>query len=85
MNPTTKERLIEKVESALDQVRPYLAVDGGNVEVVEITDDYLVRLKWLGSCQYCNMTAMTMRIGIEETIKNQVGVIQGVEAINNPK
>ncbi len=85
MNSATKESLIQEVELALDEVRPYLAVDGGDIEIVEITEDYRVRVKWLGSCQYCNMTAMTMRAGVEETIKNRVSVIKGVEAINNPK
>ena len=84
MTLANKELLLAEVESALEDVRPHLAVDGGDVELIDITDDYLVQIKWLGSCSTCNMTAMTMQAGITETIKHKVSQIQGVEAINDP-
>jgi Fe-S cluster biogenesis protein NfuA len=74
--------LYNRVNLALDTVRPHLAVDGGNVEIVEITDDNVLKIKWLGACEGCNMSWMTMRAGIEQTIKNQVPEISGVEAVN---
>jgi Fe-S cluster biogenesis protein NfuA len=74
--------LYNRVNLALDTVRPHLAVDGGNVEIVEITDDNVLKIKWLGACESCNMSWMTMRAGIEQTIKNQVPEISGVEAVN---
>ena len=74
--------LLEKVESALDKVRPHLKVDGGNVEVVEITEDMKVKIKWLGNCESCSMSGMTMRAGIAEAIKTYVPEIVGVEAVN---
>ena len=77
-----KNELIEKIELALNDVRPHLKVDGGDVEVVDITDDHIVKIKWLGACQSCSMSAMTMKAGIEETIKRVVPQINGVEAIN---
>ena len=82
MSITEKEVLLERVEEALNDVRPHLKVDGGNVEVIEITDDFHVKIKWLGACQSCSMSAMTMKAGIEQTIKRQVPEITGVVAIN---
>jgi Fe-S cluster biogenesis protein NfuA len=63
-------------------VRPHLVVDGGNVEVVDITDEHVVIIKWLGNCESCFMSAMTMKAGIEETLKNKIPEVTGVEAIN---
>jgi Fe-S cluster biogenesis protein NfuA len=77
-----KEKLLEQVDRALDDIRPHLAVDGGNVEVVELTDDLRVRVKWLGNCQSCTMSAMTMKAGIEQAIKGKVPEVIGVEAVN---
>lgn len=77
-----KELLFQQVELALGDIRPHLAADGGNVEIVEITDDMTVRVKWLGNCENCNMSFMTMRAGIEQAIKNKVPGILHVEAVN---
>lgn len=74
--------LIKKVEEALDQVRPYLQADGGNVSLLEITDDYVVKLELLGACKSCSMSMMTLKAGIEESIKRSVPEIKGVEAVN---
>jgi Fe-S cluster biogenesis protein NfuA len=74
--------LVIKVEEALDQVRPYLQADGGNVSVIEITKDYIVKLELLGACKSCSMSMMTLKAGIEETIKRAVPEIKGVEAVN---
>jgi len=73
----------KKIEEALNTIRPYLLADGGNVELVEITDDLIVRVELKGSCQSCSMSTMTMRAGIEETIKRAVPEIKAVEAINS--
>ena len=82
MSIEEKEQLLRRVETALDDVRPHLQVDGGNVELVDITDDMTVQIKWLGNCESCNMSAMTMRAGIEQSIRSKVPGIIGVEAIN---
>ncbi len=74
--------LIQRVEDALDQVRPYLQADGGNVSLVEITDDQIVRLELLGACKSCSMSMMTLKAGIEESIMRSVPEIKGVEAVN---
>lgn len=77
-----KTRLWEAVEAALDDIRPHLAVDGGNVEVVEVTDDLTVRVRWLGSCETCTMSAMTMKAGVEQAVKSKLPQIRAVEAVN---
>lgn len=77
------ESLHRKVEEALDTIRPYLEADGGNVEVVEITADQTLRLELKGACRTCNMSHMTMRTGIEETIRRAVPEIKQIISVNN--
>jgi len=74
--------LIKKVESALEQIRPYLQADGGDVSLIEITDDYIVKLELKGACKSCSMSMMTMKAGIEESIKRVAPEIKSVQAIN---
>ena len=76
------DQLIEKIERALDSMRPYLAADGGNVRVLDVTDDRTVRLELLGSCGSCPMSAMTFKGGLEEAILKAVPEIRKVEAVN---
>ncbi len=71
-----------KVEAALEQIRPYLLADGGNVALVEITDDKIVKVELLNACKSCSMSMMTLKAGIEETIMREVPEIKGVEAVN---
>ncbi len=78
----TNESLEKKVEEAIDTIRPYLKADGGDVKIVEITEDKRVILELLGACGTCKMSVTTFRAGIEESIKKAVPEITGVEAIN---
>jgi Fe-S cluster biogenesis protein NfuA len=75
--------LKRRVEDALQQIRPYLQADGGDVNLVEITSEMVVKLELLGACKSCSMSMMTMKAGIEESIKRAVPEIKEVEAINN--
>ncbi|MCO6487968.1 MAG: NifU family protein [Phaeodactylibacter sp.] len=77
-----KQGLLERVDEALNSVRPHLAVDGGNVEVVDVTEEKVVKIKWLGTCENCSMTVMTMKAGIEQAIMGRIPEISGVEAVN---
>ncbi len=77
-----KSSLVQKVNDALSDIRPFLAIDGGNVEVIDITDDMIVHVKWLGNCSNCNMSQMTMKAGVERAIKQQLPEIKSVVAIN---
>ena len=74
--------LLDRVEAALDTIRPYLLTDGGNVSVEDITPENVVKLKLLGSCGSCPMSIMTLKAGIEEAIKKAVPEITAVEAMN---
>ena len=77
-----QQELYRKVENALNQIRPYLEADSGNVSLLSITDDFIVRLQLHGSCSSCSMSAMTLKAGIEETILKMVPEIRGVEAVS---
>jgi Fe-S cluster biogenesis protein NfuA len=79
---TDQERLYSEVKAALDKIRPYLEADGGDVKIVEITDKNVVMIELLGACGSCPMSTMTMKAGVEETIKKEVPEIKSVEAIN---
>jgi Fe-S cluster biogenesis protein NfuA len=74
--------LLERVEAALDTIRPYLETDGGNVSVEDITPEGVVKVKLLGSCGSCPMSIMTLKAGIEGAIMKSVPEITGIEAIN---
>jgi Fe-S cluster biogenesis protein NfuA len=73
-------RLIDRVEAVLDEIRPALQIDGGGVEIIEITREHVLRLNMLGACTDCVMSAMTLRLGIERLIFERVPEITGVEA-----
>lgn len=75
--------LYTRVQVALDSIRPYLIADGGNVEIVEISSDNILKLALVGNCQSCNMSAMTFRAGIEEAVKREVPEIVSVEEIKD--
>jgi len=72
---------IDKILEAIESIRPYLQKDGGDVEFVELTKDNIVKVKLLGACVNCDMSLMTLKAGIEESIKNVVPEIQKVIAI----
>lgn len=79
---TVNSNLEERVEEALTSIRPYLEADGGDLKVLEITDELIVRVELLGSCGSCPMSSMTMKAGIEQAVKSAVPEIKGVEAVN---
>ena len=78
----TNTELLTRIEASLDTMRPYLVDDGGNVEVVDVTDDMVVRLRLVGSCRSCPQSFMTMKAGIETAVKQAVPEIKSVIAIN---
>ncbi|MEQ9104217.1 MAG: NifU family protein [Rhodothermales bacterium] len=82
MRPDIDNNLVQQVESALDTLRPYLKADGGEVRLLDITDEMVVELELLGACGTCPMSTMTLRAGIEQAVKRSVPQISRVEAIN---
>lgn len=73
---------IDQIETALDTIRPYLEADGGNVKVVDLTEDMVLKLELLGACSSCPMSTMTLKAGVEEAIKRAIPEILKVEAVN---
>lgn len=71
----------ERVESALNKVRPSLQADGGDVELVEVTSDGVVKVKLTGACRGCPMSEMTLKMGIEWAIKHEVPEVKEVIAV----
>ena len=74
--------LRERVEEALESLRPYLMADGGSVRLVDITPEMVVELELLGACGTCPMSTMTLRAGIEQAVKRFAPQIMRVEAVN---
>ena len=77
-----EHRMREKVEKALEKVRPYLRGDGGDVELVEITPDGIIRLRLTGACKNCPMAGQTMSQGVERVIRKEVPGARGVETVS---
>ncbi|HAW03923.1 MAG TPA: hypothetical protein DCW83_04500 [Saprospirales bacterium] len=82
MSVTIDKLLMDQINAALDEIRPHLIVDGGNIEVVELTDDMELKVKWMGNCEFCSMSAMTMKAGVEQAIRQTLPQIKKVTAIN---
>ena len=73
----------EKIAEALEQVRPSLAADGGDVELVDVTDDGVVKVRLTGSCAGCPMSEMTLKEGIERFLKKEVPEMKEVVAVSD--
>jgi Fe-S cluster biogenesis protein NfuA len=71
----------EKIELALQSIRPFLQRDGGDVEFVEVTKDNIVKVRLTGACETCAMSAMTLRAGIEESVMNAIPEITAVQSV----
>jgi Fe-S cluster biogenesis protein NfuA len=71
----------EKVEAVLDKVRPMLQSDGGDVELVDITDKGIVQVRLVGACKGCPMSQMTLKNGIERIVLKEIPEVKAVEAV----
>lgn len=78
---TNKKQLQTKVLEAIEQLRPFLHADGGDMELVDITDDAVVQVRLLGSCSDCSMSKMTLKGGLEEALKMAAPELKGVVAV----
>jgi Fe-S cluster biogenesis protein NfuA len=81
VNSKKENKMREKVEQALEKIRPMLMADGGNVELVDVSSDGVVKLKLTGSCGCCPMSQMTLKMGVERIIKQEVPEVKEVLAI----
>ncbi len=78
MGIITEKIIIDKIEEALTTIRPYLESDGGDIKLVEVTDDMIVKVKLIGACSSCNVSMMTLKNGVEVAIKSAVPEIKEV-------
>jgi len=74
----TQNELVQKVELALNEIRPFLASDGGDISLVDITDDLIVKVKLHGTCVDCSVNQMTLKNGVEMTIKRYAPEVTAV-------
>jgi len=74
----TDKITLEKIEGALQNIRPYLEADGGDITLVELTDDWVVKVKLLGACGDCSVSMMTLKNGVETAIKSVLPQVKEV-------
>ncbi len=74
-------KVYQQIEDAITELRPFFERDGGDIQLVDITDDWVVRVQLIGACETCEMSHMTLKSGIEETVKKVVPEVKRVEAI----
>lgn len=80
MATTQDLNLFQKIEDAITQLRPFLEADGGDIRLLRIEDN-VAKVRLLGACQSCNMSAMTLKAGVEEAVKRVAPEIVRVEAV----
>lgn len=73
--------ILEKINKGIEAIRPYLQADGGNVELVEITNDNIVKVRLLGACEGCPFSVMTLKAGIEQAIRKEWPDLKTLEAV----
>ncbi len=79
------ENLVEvtsKIQTVLEHIRPYLQKDGGDVELINVSDDGIVEVRLIGACDTCAMRPMTLRAGIERAIMHEVPEIKRIESVS---
>ena len=76
-------KIIKKIEDALAEIRPFLERDGGDMHFVELTDDWVVKLKLVGACSSCSISMMTLKNGVEVAIKQAVPEVKEVVDIES--
>ena len=81
MSETQKEELIQKVQNVINQIRPYLQADGGDISFVNLTEDNVVNVELQGSCGSCPYSRMTLKNGVESAVRRALPEIKSVEAI----
>jgi Fe-S cluster biogenesis protein NfuA len=81
MDSLRKKNLLQKITSAIETVRPYLKADGGDVELIDVTDDLVVKVRLTGACDGCPFSMMTLRAGIEQAVRRNVPEIKELLAV----
>jgi Fe-S cluster biogenesis protein NfuA len=81
MNANEKLVLEEKIHKVLETVKPYLQADGGDIQYINLTDDYTVQVQLLGACGSCPMSIQTLKFGVEHALLSVIPEIKSVEAV----
>ena len=81
MTVENKLEMTSRVQNAIEQIRPYLQADGGDISFVELTDDLTVKVELQGTCGSCPYSLMTLKNGVETAVKNAIPEIKAVESI----
>ena len=77
-----ENNLLDRVNKGLDDVRPYLATDGGNLSLIKITSDLVVYIRFEGACKTCDVNQMTLKLGIEQSVQRYAPEIKSVETMD---
>ena len=83
MTIITDKKILEKIENALTEIRPFLEVDGGDISLVEVTKDMVVKVKFMGACSNCNVKMTTLKNGVEIVVKRAVPEVKEVIDVSN--
>ena len=82
MDTITDKIILDKIEVALQEIRPFLQDDGGDINFIELTDQWVVKVKLVGACSSCNISMMTLKNGVEVAIKRAVPEVKEVVEIS---
>jgi Fe-S cluster biogenesis protein NfuA len=78
-----KPKILEKINIALDKIRPYLQADGGDIVLIDVSDDLIVKVQLTGSCESCPFSMGTLKAGVEESIRRELPEVKEVIEINS--
>ncbi len=79
----TDKKIIDKIQNALAEIRPFLESDGGDINFIELTDDWIVKVKLIGAVSSCNISMMTLKNGVEVVVKKAVPEVKEVVEISS--
>jgi Fe-S cluster biogenesis protein NfuA len=79
----TDKKIIDKIEIALSQIRPFLQSAGGDINFIELSDEWIVKVELIGACSSCDISMMTLKNGVEAAIMNAVPEVKGVVEVSN--
>lgn len=75
------EEIIKRIEKSIEEVRPYLQADGGDIKLIEVTPDFIVKVKLLGACGSCPFSVQTLKLGVEDKLKQDVPEVKEVVSV----
>tara|TARA_B100000902_G_scaffold223063_1_gene211909 strand:+ start:906 stop:1148 length:243 start_codon:yes stop_codon:yes gene_type:complete len=79
----TNKKIITEIKNSLAEIRPFLEDDGGDIEFIELTEDWIVKVKFIGACKSCNISSMTLKNGVEAAVKAAVPQVNEVIEITD--